>query len=145
MVDRELTRFRVVRIAGVTPGFPRMYLDEALMHVRRVIPNLALATAWNEPDVGSLLQANIAAVGFSLAPSATLPSLQQAVLAKVRAAVAAAHSVRKPFFVEGAISPELAMRLSAMGVDLLSSPSIWPPVTQPEGVLKWTADRLTQR
>jgi hypothetical protein len=145
MIDHDLARFRVIRIAGVTPGFPRMYLDEAINHVRRAVPNIALATAWNEPDVGALLQANVATVGFSLPPAATLPSLQPSVLAKVRTAVGAAHGLRKPFFVEGAITSDLAMRLSAMGVDLLSSPDIWPPVAKPEGVLKWTADRLSRR
>lgn len=145
MTDRELARFRVIRIAGVTPGFPRMYLDEVLNHVRRVVPNVALATAWNEPDLNSLLQANLQTIGFSLPQAATLPALQQSLLARVRAAVGLAHNARKPFFIEGAVTGDLAMRLSAVGVDNLSSPHIWPPVAEPEGVSKWTADRLTRR
>jgi hypothetical protein len=145
MTDRDIVRFRVVRVAGVTPGFPRMYLDEALNPVRRVVPNVALSTVWNEPDLSSLMQVNVQAIGFSLSSSATLPALQPSLLARVRAAVGLAHAARKPFFIEGAVTPELAVQLGAIGVDNISSHIIWPTVAEPDGVMKWSAGRLTQR
>jgi hypothetical protein len=143
--DRDLLRLRVLRISGVTPGFPRLYLEEMITQVRRKMPYVSVAAAWNEPDFASLLQVDPTSVGFIVpkqafgsGPSAPQPAL----LARARQAHGWAQAAKRPFFVEGALSRELAMRLSAIGVDQLSSPAIWPMVDAPQAAMRWTADRL---
>jgi hypothetical protein len=145
--DRNLLRYKTVKIAGIAPGFPRMYLGEIMAQLKPRMPNIVLGVAWDEPDVATLLQAGPLGFGFALPPSVTGPApavAQATLLAKIRSAAEAAHAMKKPFFVEGAISPELAIRLSAMGVDNISSPLIWKPLATPDTVVKWSADRLVK-
>lgn len=145
--DRELLRYKTLKIAGIAPGFPRMYLGEIMGQLKLRMPNIVFGASWDEPDVATLVQAGPLGFGFTLPPSVTAPSpavAQATLLAKIRSAADTAHAAKKPFFVEGAITPELAIRLSAMGVDNISSPLIWKPLAAPDTVVKWSADRLAR-
>jgi hypothetical protein len=145
--DRNLLRYKTLKIAGIAPGFPRLYLGEIMAQLKARMPNIVLGAAWDEPDVATLVQAGSLGFGFTLPRSVTGPSpavAQATLLAKIRSAAEAAHAAKKPFFVEGAITPELAVRLCATGVDNMSSPLIWKPLTAPDTVVKWSADRLVK-
>jgi len=143
--DKRLLRYKTIKIASVVPGFPRMYLNEIVSSLKQRIPNIVISAAWDEPDLAGLLESDPIAIGFAL-PASVLGahSLVEAsqLLSRVRNAASVAHAARKLFFVEGAITRELAMRFSAMGVDNISSPRIWPTCSAPESVVKWSADRL---
>lgn len=143
--DKSLLRYKTIKIANVVPGFPRMYLNDILGALRQRVPSVVIGAAWDEPDIAGLLQAGPVAVGFTLPPTVmaknSLVPLTH-LLAKVRSAVETAHAAKKLFFVEGNIPRELVIRLSAIGVDNISSPLVWPTCSAPESVLKWPADRL---
>jgi hypothetical protein len=144
-LDPELHRYRIIKIAGVAPGFPRMYLKEIVGVLKSRLPHIVVSAAWDEPDIAGLVQTGVAALGFSIPPSAvtagplvTVPQL----MARVSDAVASAHASRVRFFVEGDIPKLLALRLARSGVDLLSSESIWATRPIPDGMVKWPSDRL---
>jgi len=144
-LDKQYFRYRVIKIAGVAPGFPRLYINEIVSVLRAKIPNVVIGAAWDEPDLNKLLQAGPVAVGVSLPKSvvhigATISTA--AVIRKVSADIQTAHSARKPFFVEGLIPQDLALKLSQAGVDNISSPRIWPAGAMPDGMLKWPLSRL---
>ncbi|MBI1359398.1 MAG: hypothetical protein GC155_03845 [Alphaproteobacteria bacterium] len=147
-LDRDLLRFRAIRICGVTPGFPRIYLEDVINQLRRAVSYVAVGAVWNEPDMLTLLQSNASSVGFCLPPAPTGPGCsapQQDLLARARTAVALAAGQKKPFFVDGPFSRDLAIRLSAIGVTQMSSKEIWPAVPEPAPMQAWTADRLFTR
>ena len=143
--DKELLRYKTIKIANVVPGFPRIYLNEIVSALKLRIPNVVISAAWDEPDIAGLLQCGPVAVGFAL-PKSVLGingRVDQATLvAKIRSAAAIAHAGQKLFFVEGEIPRELAVRLCEVGVDNISSPHIWPPCSAPESVVKWSAAKL---
>lgn len=146
--DPELARYRMLKIAAVPQGFPRMYLENIVNALRRRIPNLAVGLSWDEPAVNSLLSCGFGSVGFALPEHVvgSYSSVDQAVLLqKIKRAREAAHGAKAKFFIEGAIRRDLALRLSAMGVDNISSSLIWEPLAAPDGVVRWTADRLAGR
>lgn len=55
-------------------------------------------------------------------------------------AVARAAHMRS--FAEGTIAPNVAVWLTSIGVDNISSPRIWPACGEPDAMLKWPASRL---
>lgn len=143
--DKKLLRYKTIKIANVVPGFPRMYLDEIAGALKLRVPNIVISAAWNEPDVAGLLQSGPVAIGFALPLSVlgdnSLVPLAD-LLSRIRTAAEIAHAAKKLFFVEGQITRELAVRLSAIGVDNISSPRIWPACSAPESAVKWSADKL---
>jgi hypothetical protein len=146
--DHNLLRYKAFKIAGVAPGFPRMYLDEIFGAVKLRCPNLVLGLSWDEPNLQSLVSLPITAVSIMLTPSVCGPHpsvAQSTLLSSLRRAADAARAAKKSFKVEGAFTPDLAIRLSAIGVDSISSPLIWPPTMAPEGVSAWSADKLAVR
>lgn len=144
-LNRELLRYRVVQVAAVPPGCPRIYLQEMFAALKRRVPNVAVSVAWNEEDLRSILQMKPAAIGFALSPwalgdSATLS--EHDLCAKAKKAADAARTAKIPFYVEGRLGPSLARRLGEMGVSMLSSRLIWPIVDAPAGTHRWRADQL---
>ena len=144
-LDRELFRYRVVKIAGVAPGFPRLYLNEFVRLLKGRTGNVVIGAAWDEPDMAGLLQTGAVAVGVTLPVSIVglAPSVsEQTVLAKLAPDVRRAHAAKVRFFVEGDIASPIARKLSAIGVDNISSPRIWPTTGTPDAMLKWPASGL---
>jgi hypothetical protein len=108
--DPQLTRYRIFKIAGVAPGFPRIYLDEIVGLLRARVPNVAIGAVWNEPDFGGLLKSGAVAVGVKLPETVlgpTAPIGPDVLLAKVSGDAQAAHAAHKRFFVEGMIEHAL--------------------------------------
>jgi hypothetical protein len=144
-LDADLHRFRIVKIAGVAPGFPRMYLNEIVGVLRARLPNVVIGAAWDEPDLAGLLQAGPVAVGFSIPSSAVASGPVVAIpalMTRVTDAVKIAHAGRARFFVEGAVTKYLALKFAAAGVDNIASQRIWPARPMADGLVKWPADRL---
>lgn len=144
-LNQDFHRFRIVKIAGVTHGFPRMYLKEIIGVLRSRLPNVVLLTAWDEPDVLSLLQPGLAGIGF-VAPGSGVMSgpiiAIPALMARINEASKLAHGIRARFFVEGAVTKYLALKFAKAGVDNIASHAIWPARAMAEGMERWPADRL---
>ena len=116
-LDRRHFRCRVLKIAGVAPGFPRLYLDEIVSLLKSRVPNVMIGAAWDEPDLPGLIRSGPVAVGVSIpasvmGPSALVPA--QALLAKIGTEARAADSGKMRFFVEGPIDPVLRHSLRGL-------------------------------
>ena len=125
--DKTLLAYRVMRITGVEPGFPRIYLEDIARTLKARIPNIAIGLNWTEPDVASVLRLQPAAIGFTLPPGAlTLAcAAGRAVRARAcrdRPGAAARHAG----LCRGDFAPDQAQRFAMDGVQLLASPRIWP-------------------
>ncbi|MDP3739433.1 MAG: hypothetical protein Q8R02_18740 [Hyphomonadaceae bacterium] len=144
-LDRQFFRYRLLKIAGVAPGFPRLYLNEIVSALRTRIPNIVIGAAWDEPDMAGLLSSGAVAVGVALPTTITgskaiVPT--PVFLRKLAADLQTAHAARVRFFVEGLIERELTSRIALSGVDNICSPRIWPACGVPDGMLKWPAALL---
>jgi hypothetical protein len=141
--DKTLIRYRIVRITGVEPGFPRIYLEDILRTLKARIPTIAIGLNWTEPDVGSVLRLQPAAVGFQLPPGALSSHAPRAELfARVHGALDLSRPQGIPFYVEGDMAPDQAARFASDGVNLLASPQIWPVRPALGAAEVWPASRL---
>jgi hypothetical protein len=125
--DLALGRYRVLRITGVEPGFPRIYLEDIIRTLRPRAPNIAIGLNWTEPDVASVLKLQPAAIGFSLPPGtlgANGPKVD--LFARIHAAAELARHQNVPTGVEGDLHPEHALRFGAFGVLHWASWRMWP-------------------
>lgn len=143
-LDPSLGRYRIIKIAGVAPGFPRLYLREIIALLRARISNVVLGASWDEPDLPSLAHCGAVAVGVYLSPAviASPPAVLAAALSRIGAGCQAAHAAHIQYSVEGQLQRDLALRLAGLGVDVITSPTIWPARSAPDGMLKWPAAKL---
>lgn len=145
-LDQSYMRYRLLKIAGVAPGVPRLYLNEIVNALKAKIPNIVIGCAWNEPDLAGILQSGPAAVGVTLTksvigPGAAIP--QAALLTKLSSDAQIAHSAQKRFFVEGQFDRDVAVKLAGIPVDNIVSPRIWPAQgAMPMGMIKWPMSKL---
>jgi hypothetical protein len=141
--DRNLSKFRVLRISGVEPGFPRIYLEDIIRTLRSSIPNIAIGFNWMEPDVVSALNLHPAAIGFTLPPGSMSHHARTDVCARIHDATSLARLHGVPVGVEGDITPDQAQRFAMDGVQLMASLRIWPvrPNLTPAEV--WSCTRLS--
>jgi hypothetical protein len=144
-LDPALNRFRLLKVAGVAPGFPRLYLNEIMSALKSRLHNVMIGAAWDEPDISGLVQSAPIAIGLSVPPSAVtsgpivaMPTLT----ARIAEAVKDAHAGRVRLFVEGAVAKYLALKFARIGVDNIASHMIWPARPMAEGIVKWPASRL---
>jgi hypothetical protein len=143
--DKQLIRYRVVRVSGVEPGFPRIYLEDIVRTLKARIPNIAVGLNWTEPDIGSVLRLQPAALGFTLPPGALSSHAPRAELfARVHAALDLARPHGVPVYVEGEIGPDQAARFANDGVQLLASAQLWPVRASLPAAEIWPAARLSQ-
>ncbi len=141
--DDRLRRYRVLRLAGVEPGFPRMYLEETLRLIRPLCPNITVGLQWNDPDIASILALKPMSIGFPLHHDARgLLEPGEEVHARIRTAAASAKRAGVQVFANGDFSFATARRFAADGVGLLSSPMIWPRMAQPASMTAWPTARL---
>jgi hypothetical protein len=144
-LDPSLHRFRLVKIAGVPTGFPRIYLNEIIGALRSRLPNIVLLANWDEPDVQSLLHPGLSGIGFMIPGSGVMSgplTSVPALMYRTGEAMRLAHGARMRFFVEGAVTKFLALKFARSGVDNIASESIWPARVPADGIQKWPADRL---
>jgi hypothetical protein len=141
--DKTLNRYRVIRVAGVEPGFPRIYLEDITRTLKARIPNVAFGLNWQEPDIASMVRMQPASLGFTLAPQALSALGPRAeVFSRIHAAVGLAKAHDIPVFVEGDLTPDQVSRFAADGVQLLASPQLWPELPDLTGPQRWSASRL---
>ena len=72
--DARLTRYRVMRVSCVEPGYPRIYLEDIMRALRPYAQRIAIGLNWTEPDIASVLKLQPAAIGFTLPPGALAPA-----------------------------------------------------------------------
>lgn len=141
--DRRMARYRILRVSGVDPGYPRIYLEDMMRALRPMTDRVAIGLNWIEADVASIVKLQPAAIGFTV-PSRALahPSQRADVHARIAAAVelAKAHNVKVG--VEGDLHAEHAVRFMQDGVDYLCSPRIWPVRPVLPAAETWPAARL---
>jgi hypothetical protein len=144
-LNPDLHRYRIVKIAGVAQGFPRLYLREIVGALRSRLPNIMLLAAWDEPDIAGLLQPGLSGIGLVApgsgvagGPVTAIPAL----IARANEARRQAHAARMRFFVEGAVTKFLALKFAQAGVDNIASQNIWPARVPVGGLQKWPADLL---
>lgn len=144
--DRSLARYRLIKIAGVGPGFPRLHLGHIVGSLKARVPLVVLTASWDEPNMASLVRTGPTAVGFAY-PDGVAGALsamaEGTLMSRFRAGADAAHSHGMALYAEGQIGLHLARELSAAGADYLSSPLIWRPQAEADGIRKWQATRLT--
>jgi hypothetical protein len=146
-LDPALHRFRIIKVAGIAPGFPRMYLNEIVGVLKARLPHIVLGVSWDEPDFASLLQPGPIAVSCSVPPSAVgVGSVVgvSALTSRIADAVRTVHGARVRLLVEGAVTKYLALKLAAAGVDNMASERVWPASATAEGMPKWPAQRLIE-
>jgi hypothetical protein len=143
--DKMLLQYRVVRVTGVEPGFPRIYLDDITRTLKTRVPKVAIGLNWMEPDIASVLRLQPAAIGFTLPPGALSVHAPRAELfARVHAAIDLAKPHGIPVYIEGDITPDQAQRFALDGVQLLASPRIWPARPALPAAEKWHSSRLSE-
>ena len=141
--DRKLSRYRVLRVSCVEPGYPRIYLQDAMRAVRPHVGRIAIGLNWNEPDIGGVLKLQPAAVGFSVPTTALMNAGVKAdVFARVAAAVEQARAAGVMVSVEGDLHAEDAARLVRDGVNFLCSPRLWPVRAKLTAAETWPVARL---
>jgi hypothetical protein len=141
--DKRLAKYRIIRISGVEPGFPRIYLEDVLRTLRTRMPNVAIGFNWSEPDIASVLKLQPAVIGFSLPPGALGRHSQADVYARIHAAAELARHHNIPVGVEGDIAAEHALRFAQDGVQHMASPRLWPVRSGLTAAELWHASRLT--
>ncbi len=141
--DRKMAHYRVLRVSCVEPGYPRIYLEDILRSIRPHVARAAIGLNWMEPDIGTVLRLQPAAIGFAI-PKRALeqPSTQGEVFARVSAAVEQAKSHGVMVGVEGDIPVEQARRFAEDGVTYICSPRIWPMRASLPPAEAWPMSRL---
>jgi hypothetical protein len=141
--DRRLSRYRVLRISCVEPGYPRIYLEDAMRAVRPHTGRIAIGLNWNEPDIGGVLKLRPAAIGFGIPTTALVnPGAKAEVFARVAAAVEQARAAGVMVSVEGDLHAEHAARFVRDGVNFLCSPRLWPVRPKLTAAETWPVARL---
>jgi hypothetical protein len=147
-IDRlnpELHRFRIIKIAGVSQGFPRLYLNEIVGVLRSRLPNVVLLVAWDEPDIASLLHPGLSGLGFVVPGSGVTSGpvvATPALMARANEARRLAHGARMRFLVEGAITKYLALKFVEAGADNIASSAIWQARATASSIQTWRTDQL---
>lgn len=141
-LDAELLRYRIIRLSGVVPGFPRLYLKETVNALTMRAPHVVVGLSADEEDLSTALQCDPWGICWSAADgwSAEDPAW----LARLRKSAAMARARQKRFFVEGDFMPAQARRIADSDVDFIASPLVWQPARAPGGVFKWEASRLDE-
>ena len=143
--DKRLLEYRAVRITGVEPGFPRIYLEDIVGTMKARIPKVAIGLNWMEPDILSVLRLQPTAIGFTLPPGALSVNARRAELfTRVHAAIDLARPHGIPVYIDGDFTPDQAQRFAMDGVQLLASPRIWPARTSLPAAEKWHSSRLSE-
>jgi EAL domain-containing protein (putative c-di-GMP-specific phosphodiesterase class I) len=145
-LDLSLARDRMITVAGVKPGFPKLQLGHTIAALRMRVPQVALSAAWDEPDIGALIAAGPTAIGFAYPDKVAMALARLAggtLMARFTAGADVAHAYGLPLYVEGAIDRLQAFAFREAGADYLASPLIWRPASAPDSELQWRASGLS--
>lgn len=125
--DSQMSRYRVLRISCVEPGFPRIYLQDVMRALRPLGPRVAIGLNWNEPDLAGILKLQPAAIGFTLPTPALVNAGSRAeMFARISTSLEMARAAGVMVSVEGDLHAEHALHFAREGVNFLCSPRLWP-------------------
>jgi hypothetical protein len=146
-LDRAHFKYRAVKIAGLPPGFPRIYLNEIVGIVRARITQVAIGAVHDEPDLAGLACSGPVAIGIAVPPRCVDPRTRRLtpdLVARASEGIALAHGAHMRFFVEGLLPEPAIIQARALGADAITSPLIWPAVPAPAAMHKWPSSLLSQ-
>lgn len=139
--DKELCKYRAVRLSGVAPGFPRLYLRDTVGFLRARLPKVFISINAMEDDYTVGLESEAGGLCCTWSPASRILDAS-GFPARIQRAAASIHSRSKRLIVEGRLSPAQARQCMAAGADALVSALIWPPGKFPDGATRWPASRL---
>ncbi|RYG38166.1 MAG: hypothetical protein EON93_02540 [Burkholderiales bacterium] len=134
--DKDLLRYRTLRLMGVRPGYPRLYLEDAVRALSARLPRVMIAVRPEEPSMHSLLNCGATGAGY-VWEADIVPKLSGPFWRKLRADAALARERKKQFFVDGHLSREDVEACVACGVSLISSAALWPSEPTPASARQW--------
>ncbi len=141
--DRELCKYRAVRLSGVCSGFPRLYLRDTVGFLRARLPKVFISINAMEDDSTVGLESEAGGLCCTWSPSARILDASGFPV-RVQRAAASIHSRSKRLIVEGRLTPPQARQCMAAGADAIVSTLIWPPSKFPDGAARWPASRLEE-
>ncbi len=143
--DPELARYRVLRLAGVPKGFPRMYLEEIFSGLKGRGSKIAVSMAWDDPDPRNILSQSPWAIGVELTADVLngedAPS-ERTVLANIKKVADVARGAGVQFYFKGPVYKRFVAGLVEARADSIASELVWPPLAAPQGPQKWPAEML---
>ncbi len=142
-LDKELCKYRAVRLSGVGPGFPRLYLRDTVGFLRARLPKVFISINAMEDDLTVGLESDASALCLTCSPSARILDTS-GFSARVHRASESIRSRSKRMIVEGRLTRAQARQCRTAGADALASPLIWPPGKFPDGAVRWPASRLEE-
>ena len=143
--DKNLFPYRIVKVSSIPPGFPTLYLEEIVRFLKPYAPNISMSVSSEETDFPALIRMDVQAIGVALSPSMMVrpsPIQINLLFERIKVVTSLCRPKKILTYVEGPFSAQLAMRMCALGVDLLASSTIWQPMETPAGMLSWPADNL---
>lgn len=140
-LDPELLKHRVVRVCGIVPGFPRLYIRDIVQALSARIPHVVISMSPLEEDLASALQCDAWGVSYQLSPYAGAETME----ASIRRMAAVTHGSHKLFLIDGDIDAKKVSMLVEHGADMISSPLIWPRTSEPGDVYRWRSPRPADR
>jgi hypothetical protein len=143
-LDKELCKYRAVRLSGVGPGFPRLYLRDTVGFLRARLPRVFISMNAMQDDFTVGMESEAGGLCFTWPPSARIVDASGFPVRLHRTA-ASLHARSKRVIVEGPLTQAQARQSAAAGVHALASPLIWPPGKFPDGAVRWPASRLVGR
>ena len=143
-LDKELCKYRAIRLSGVGPGFPRLYLRDTVGFLRARLPKVFISMNAMEDDCTVGLDSDAGALCLTFSPSARILDAS-GFPARVHRSAASIRSRAKRLIVEGPLTQVHACQCKEAGADALVSPLIWPPGKFPDGAVRWPASRLEER
>jgi hypothetical protein len=143
--DLSLARDRMITVAGVEPGIPKLQLRHIIAALRIRVPHVALNAGWGESDIGALIAAGPTAIEFAYPDRVAMALAHLAggtLMSRFTAGADAIHAHGLALRVHGVIDRLQAFAFREAGADYLASPLIWRATAAPDGVLPWPASRL---
>lgn len=139
--DQSFFCYRKITIAGVKPGFPRLYLNETVKAFSARLPRVVVAMSAEESNFSTAIDCGAWGVGYML-PSQSTAAAGSGFWRKMRSDAAAAHARGRKFCVEGAFTTSEVQACAACGVDFMASQLVWPRLATPRRVSRLTLEDL---
>lgn len=141
-LDPALCKYRAIKLSGIVPGFPRLYLRDTLGFLAAHIPSIVVSMSAATDDFSTAVDCEASTLAYTLPPGHRVGD-DPAFFNKLRRDTAIAHSRFKRILVEGPLTAHQAGVSARCGIDSPASPLVWPATRAPAGVLKWAGSRLS--
>ena len=146
-MDKQYARNRMIRICSVPAGFPGMYIEEMVRFTKSITPNIQMSLSSEETDLSPFSKLGLEGLGMGISsvhePKADTQSAKM-LFDKIKVLTRFCDRDRRTSFIAGEYNRSFAIRLSALGVETMSSPNIWSMEDRMGRVKPWSADGLMQ-